>query len=213
MTAALLAVHISDGVLSDAWIGGGFAVAALLVAISLFRLKEDDIPRIGVLTAAFFVASLIHIKVLGTSVHLLLNGLVGVLLGRRAGLAIAVGLTMQFFLFAHGGFSTLGVNTALMALPAMAAGVVFPWMLRLMPPYAAGFVLGLATAGATVIGNFFVLWLGGKENWERLAQLVLLAHIPIVIVEGLIVGFVVQYLSKVRPEMLGIHQPPGERGT
>ena len=206
MTGTLLAVHISDGVLNNGWIVGGFAITAVLVLIASWGITEDDVPRIGVLTAAFFVASLIHIKVGITSVHLLLNGLVGVMLGRRAGLAIAVGLTMQFFLFAHGGMWSLGVNIALMALPAMAAGCIFPWMRRVLPPYGAGFVLGAGASGATVFGNVLVLWLGGRENWERLAQLVLLAHVPIVIVEGLIVGFVVQYVSKVRPEMLGMRK-------
>jgi len=32
--------------------------------------------------------------------------------------------------------------------------------------------------------------------------LVLLAHIPVVIVEGLLLGVIVQYLEKVKPEML-----------
>jgi len=212
---SLLAVHISDGPLNDGWIAGGFAIAAVLVGLGLWRLHEDEVPRIGVITAAFFVASQLHIPGGVTTVHLLLNGLVGVMLGRRAGLAIAVGLTMQFFLFAHGGLSTLGVNTTLMALPAMAAGLVFPFLRRWMRPYAAGFLLGIGAAGATVLGNFAVLVLGTNEDMTRLAQFVLLAHVPVVIIEGLIVGFVVQYLSKVRPEMLRLpapNQPPGERG-
>lgn len=35
------------------------------------------------MTAAFFVASLIHVPIGPTSVHLLLNGLLGVVVGRR----------------------------------------------------------------------------------------------------------------------------------
>lgn len=198
----IFGVHISDGVLADTWIVSGFLVAGLLIAFSLYRLREEEIPRISLLTAAFFVASLIHVKVIGTSVHLLLNGLMGVLLGRRAVLAITVGLAMQFFLFAHGGLSTLGVNIVVMAIPALLAAAGFPILCRVLPAYAAGLGLGLATAALTVIGNFVVLWLGGKEDWQRLAQLILLAHLPIIAIEGLIVGFIVQYLAKVRPDLL-----------
>ena len=63
------------------------------------------------MTAAFFVASLIHVSIGPTSVHLLLNGLLGVIVGRRAPLAVLLGLTLQAVLFGHGGFTTIGVNT------------------------------------------------------------------------------------------------------
>src|SRR5215470_13163727 len=106
-----LAVHISDGVLAVPWLGGGFALAALLVVIGALYVRDEEIPRIALLTAAFFVASLLHIRVGPTSVHLLLNGLVGAVLGRRAPLAILVGLFLQVALIGHGGFLTLGVNT------------------------------------------------------------------------------------------------------
>src|SRR5437868_274950 len=126
--APLFAVHISDGVLADPWLAGGFVgMAALLLAAS-WRLSEEHIPRVGVLTAAFFIGSSIHIKlaVLPTSVHLILNGLVGVILGRRAPLAVTVGLALQYLLLAHGGLSTLGVNACIIAIPAVFAGQLFP---------------------------------------------------------------------------------------
>src|SRR5690348_3625529 len=115
----LFAVHISDGVLTWPWLAGGFAVAAALLTLGAWRLRDEEIPRIAILTAAFFIASLIHIRVGPTSIHLLLSGLVGVVLGPRAGLAIAVGLVLQVLLIQHGGYGTLGVNTFVMALPAL----------------------------------------------------------------------------------------------
>lgn len=214
---SLVAVHLSDGAITDAWIYGGDIGAAVLVLIALWRLPEDEIPRIGVLTAAFFVGSAISLRlpVLPASVHLLLNGLVGVLLRRRAGLAIAIGMTMQFFLFAHGGFSTIGINTCIVGIPALVAGWLFPLVRRVgVPPFAAGCLLGLFTAAATVFGDYFVLVLGGKvEDWVNLARLILLANLPVVVIEGLIVGFVVQYLNKVRPEMLNTRKRDDQSGA
>ena len=109
----LFAVHISDGVLQTTWLAGGFVVAVCLAVVGCWRVRDEEIPRIALLTAAFFVASSIHIRIGVTSWHLLLNGLVGVMLGRRAALAIPVGLTLQYFLLMHGGFYTIGVNTSM----------------------------------------------------------------------------------------------------
>ncbi len=120
----LLAVHISDGVLSLPWVAAGWVVAAILLALALWRVDERDIPRLGVLTAVFFVASQIHLRVGPTSVHLLMNGLVGVVAGRRAGIATGVGLSLQALLFAHGGLVTLGVNITVYTIPALVAGFV-----------------------------------------------------------------------------------------
>ena len=88
-------------------------------------VRDEEIPRIALMTAAFFVASLIHVPIGPTSVHLLLNGLLGVIVGRRAPLAVLLGLTLQAVLFGHGGFTTIGVNTCVMALPALGAAWLF----------------------------------------------------------------------------------------
>lgn len=120
----VFAVHLSDGVIAGPWLVAGWVLAAGIVAIASWRVGEADVSRIGVLTAAFFVGSLIHLKLGGVSAHLLLNGLLGVVLGVRAGLAIAVGLVLQALLFGHGGVTTLGVNIAVYAPPAMLCGLL-----------------------------------------------------------------------------------------
>src|SRR2546421_328699 len=126
---AVWAVHVADGVLGWPWLVAGFAVAAALALAASWRVREEEVPRIALLTAAFFVASSIHVKLGPTSVHLLLVGLVGVVLGRRAPLAILIGVTLQALLIPHGGLTTLGVNAAAEALPALAAAALFPWLL------------------------------------------------------------------------------------
>jgi cobalt/nickel transport system permease protein len=145
------AVHISDGVLEPAWQWAGFAVAGLLALAGAWRIRDEEIPRVALLTAAFFVASQIHVQVPGgPSTHLLLNGLLGVVLGPRALLAVPVGLFLQAVLFAHGGFSALGVNSVVMGLPALLAWLLFaglhrlPWIRR--PWFRATLVAGSVVA-------------------------------------------------------------------
>src|SRR5260370_25043830 len=109
----LLAVHISDGVLSWPWLAGGFIVAAFLALPGAWRIRDEEIPEVALLTAAFFVVSLAHVPVGPTSVHLLFNGLVGVVLGWRACLAIPVGLLLQAILLQHGGYTAVGINSCI----------------------------------------------------------------------------------------------------
>src|SRR5262249_23244151 len=99
----LWAVHIADGVLRPPVLIAGLVVALLLAVIGAWRLRDEEVPRVALLTAAFFVASQMHVRAGPTSVHLLLNGLLGVILGWRAALAIPIGLFLQFELFSHGG--------------------------------------------------------------------------------------------------------------
>lgn len=203
----LFAVHLSDGAISTTWTALGIAGAAILVLIALWGICEEEIPRIGLLTAAFFVGSSLHIKlaILPTSVHLILNGLVGVILGRRAPLAILVGLLLQYLLLSHGGLMTLGLNTCIIAIPALLAGWAYPLLKRLgLSAFVRGMLVGGGAVALAVILNFLILLFCGKEDWSVLARLVLLAHIPVVLLEGLMLGAIVQYLEVVKPEMLNV---------
>jgi len=73
------------------------------------------------------------------------------MLGRRAALAIAVGLLLQMMLIGHGGWTTLGVNTCVMTLPALLSWLLFqalhriPWITHRA---AGGLMVG---ASATVL--------------------------------------------------------------
>ena len=152
----LWAVHITDGVLGWPWLAAGFALAAVLALVAAWRVREEDVPRIALLTAAFFVASSIHVKLGPTSAHLLLNGLVGVVLGWRAPLAILIGVTLQALLIPHGGLSTIGVNTCTEALPALMAGALFPLLHRAVRENGAGPRSLLVAASAVLWGGCLV---------------------------------------------------------
>jgi len=161
---SLFAVHLSDGAMSLPWVVAGWVGLSLLLLVAMWRVREDEIPRIGVLSAAFFVGSSIHIPlaVLPTSVHLILNGLVGVVLGRRAPLAVTVGLFLQFLLLAHGGQTTLGLNSCIIGLPAVIAGTCYPILKKLgLSPFVRGVLLGAGAAAGAVTLNFLALLFGG----------------------------------------------------
>lgn len=208
----LWAVHLSDGVLLPSWQLAGFALAALLCLVGAWRMPEEDIPPTALLGAVFFVASSIHVRLGPSSVHLLLNGLLGVTLGRRAPLAIAMGLFLQAALLGHGGFGTLGLNLCVMALPALLAAGLFRLLygrraLAAAPGFALGLLLGALSVLLTLVLYAVVIDRAGLEEWRTLAVLLFVAHLPIVVVEGIILGFTVGLLARVKPELLGLGEP------
>ena len=108
----------------------GYATAGAATWYSLRKINQREDPQAGVpaaalLTAGFFVASWIHIPIPPTSVHLVLNGLLGAVLGYYAFPAILIGLFFQAVMFQHGGLSTLGVNATIMGVPALIAYLSF----------------------------------------------------------------------------------------
>lgn len=124
------AVHLSDGVVQPAWWSSGWVLMGFILLWASRGLKDEEIPIIGALTGSIFVASQLHLPLGGVSVHLLLNGLAGIILPRRAPIAISIGLLMQALLFGHGGLTTLGLNAVIYSVPAMAAGWVGRWLAK-----------------------------------------------------------------------------------
>lgn len=282
------AVHIADDFLTLAWVFLGFGAAAAAIAFATIMdrwqrggrpVSEEEVAHVGVLTAAFFVASLIHIRVGPTSVHLLLNGLLGVVLRWRAAWALPIALLLQAILFRHGGLTTLGVNCCVQLIPAWSAWGLFvllqrlPWSTRWFryvlvggcaslwaaslvygialistnaildlqeidltdangillhpvailaivafgcvvalwepglehqPEFPLGLFVGLFSVALTIVLHSIVLVLGGNENWRSIALISFLGHVPIAALEGIILGFVIGFLARVRPELIGL---------
>ena len=196
-------MHISEGVLSGPVIVSGFALAAIGTAIGLKKLDYEHIPQAGVLSASFFIASLIHVPIGPSSVHLILNGIIGLLLGWAAFPAILVALTLQTIFFQFGGITTLGVNTVNMALPAVLCYYMFGRLIRkgklieLIAAFACGFISVFLSA--IMVGLSLVFTEG---NFFDVSTLVVAAHIPVMIIEGIITLFCVAFLKKVQPSML-----------
>ncbi|MBW1989777.1 MAG: cobalt transporter CbiM [Deltaproteobacteria bacterium] len=197
-------MHISEGVLSGPVLAAGMGAAAVGVAAGIRKLDADDVPRAALLSAAFFVASLVHVPVGPASVHLVLNGLVGLILGWAAFPAILTGLVLQAVLFSHGGITVLGVNLLTMAVPAVACGLAFRPLVRGegAVSFAAAFACGFLSVlfAAVLAGAFLVL---SDENFLEAAGGLLAANLPVMVIEGFVTGFLARFLVKIQPEILG----------
>jgi cobalt/nickel transport system permease protein len=196
-------MHISEGILSGPVLISGIAMAVTGIAIGLKKLDFERIPRAAILSAAFFVASLIHVPIGPSNVHLILNGIVGLILGWGAFPVIFTALVLQAVFFQFGGITTLGVNTMIMALPAVCCYYLFGGLVRKGPRIAlpAAFACGALSVflGGIMVGLALIFT---EENFLKVSYLVLAAHVPIMIIEGLITAFCVTFLKKVQPDML-----------
>ncbi|PMP93837.1 MAG: cobalamin biosynthesis protein CbiM [Thermodesulfobacterium geofontis] len=197
-------MHISEGVLSPPVLLAGGILSFIGLVFGLKNLKTEKIPEIAVLSSTFFVASLIHIPIGPTSAHLVLNGIIGLLLGWSAFPAIFLGLLLQALLFQFGGFTTLGVNTFAMAFPPVVLGYIFKKFLhknKYFLTFSVSFLTGFLSIifSAILIGT--ALYFTEKSFLPVIIAL-LSAHFPIAIIEGFITGFVVAYLLKVKPEVV-----------
>ena len=196
-------MHISDGVLPTAVIITAYGVSFAGAAWSLRQIKSEDLPKIAVVTSAFFVASLIHLPFGPTSVHLVLPGIVGALLGPVAFLSILLGLFLQSILFQFGGLTAIGANGVMMGLPALFCGLLF-YLIRgktvLSHTIAGGICGGLGTLLAAALLAGLLATAG--EDFAGVAKIALAAHIPVFIVEAGVSAFAVSFLFKVKPELL-----------
>ncbi len=200
-------MHIGDGILSAPVLISGAALAAAGTVVGLAKMRNEDIPRVGILSATFFVISLINIPVGPTCVHLVGSGLAGLILGWRAFPAILVALTLQAVFFQFGGLTTLGVNTFCMAAPAVAMGLLFGPMIRRNngSPVVAVFFTG---ALAILMGSILVAiaLVASSQDYTVLAGWELLAHCVLMVVEGVFCVVCVEFLRKVKPEILRFEQ-------
>jgi cobalt/nickel transport system permease protein len=210
-------MHIPDGILPAAVSAAGYATAGAATWHSLRQInqKEDprkSIPKASLLTAAFFVASWIHIPVPPTSVHLVLNGLLGAVLGYYAFPSILIGLFFQAVMFQHGGLTSLGVNATMMGVPALLAHFIF----RLrnivgkesrMWTGVFGFLAGAGGLGIAALISLILLVTTIPAHLDVEAErasiyALTLAHAPLMALEGAFTALVVLFLQRVRPELL-----------
>jgi cobalt/nickel transport system permease protein len=205
-------MHIAEGALSGspeglAVLAVGWATTVVGTGIGLRRMDYERVPQVALLSATFFVVSLIPIPLGVTSAHLVLCGLMGLILGWAAFPAVLVALILQSLIAGVGGPTTLGINTTVMAVPAVVCYGLFRRAMHVRSEtvtYAVAFAAGALAVLLGALLNALSLISAG-EGFELMAGTAFVIHLLIAPVEGLITAVAVVFLRKVRPELL--HAP------
>ncbi|MFM2444311.1 MAG: hypothetical protein RJB09_1497 [Pseudomonadota bacterium] len=196
--------HIPDGVLSMPVLVGGAVVAVGAVALGLRRISDRDIPRVAILASGFFALSLFALPVGPSSVHLLLGGLMGIVLGPAIFPAVCVALLLQAVMFGFGGLTTLGVNIVNIALPGAMVGMLVQPLIARATPAGAAVIAGLASAACVACTGLLVaaaLSLSSTD-YSLSARVMMATYLPLMVVEGLVGGFCISFVKRVKPELL-----------
>jgi cobalt/nickel transport system permease protein len=193
-------MHISEGVLSAPVLTAGWGIAVAGLALGLKKTKTEDLPRTALVSAVLFLASLVHVPVGPSSIHLTLLGLAGILLGWSAIPALFIALLLQGLLFQFGGLLSLGANSAIMGTAAISAHYLYkivPKKLMYVSTFLAGFL-------AIIVGSILVITALSLSdmNLTTIATLIFAANLPLAAVEGVITVFMVLFLTKLYPRAL-----------
>ena len=198
-------MHISEGVLSTQILIAGWAGTCAGVSLGLKKVSDYKIVRTALLSSAFFLASLVNIRIGPSSTHLSFIAPMGIILGWGAFPAIFVALLLQAILFNFGGFIVLGANTFAMAFPALFVYLIFGKIIResdsKIKIIIFSFIAGALAVimGASIVGIFLGLT---DKNFLTAIKLLLIAHVPLALIEGLATAFLITWLKKAAPEFL-----------
>ena len=210
-------MHIPDGFLDtktwatlDILTIGGLGIA---LKKTREKLGEKQIPLMGVMAAFIFAAQMINFPVAGgTSGHFMGAVLAAVLLGPwSAALVMTVVLLIQCFLFQDGGVTTLGANIFNMGIIGVFSGYYL----------ARGLSTMLRKFRLKLVGEFIAAWLSIVLAASTCAiELAISGTVPIRIAlpamagvhaligigEGIITVLVLGFISKTRPDLLGMEK-------
>lgn len=231
-------LHIPDGLLPLPIVILGLVAAALLVFAASWRLSRTEgarvAPRIATLSALMLVGMGLPLPLLGY--HVNLTVLTGIVAGPAAGF-IAVFITnLILALIAHGGITTVGLNTLIGSIEVVLGWLIWKAMRRafsrgrVFTAAAVAVVVALAVSTGAMLA--MVRWTGAEPGqfahvhtagdlhdehganddyhdhdneagaFRSFATLILSAGAIGWAIEAAVVGALVEFISRTRPEML-----------
>ncbi len=209
-------MHIADGILPAGLTIGSHVASGIVLVLTTKNAEKQEIPKISLFTAMFFIASLIHIPIPPTSVHLVLCGLIGIILGKYSFSAIWVGLLFQAIMFQHGGILSLGVNALNFGIPALLSYLIFNlFKKRFKNSNFLAFLAAIISFAAIILAAFLLsieLYITEK-SFSLLITGFLIGTAVTAIIDAIIAFFVIKILNKYYPYMLNNQKKTGESQT
>jgi len=214
-------IHLPDGVFSLQWVIVWWALALIVLAIALLVARRQTIATQRIVTAALLAATSfaifqVNIPFAG-GVHMNLTPLIGILAGPAIGSLVVLVVNILSAAIGHGGWGLIGANTLVNVSEVASAYYLFYYVTRRFELFTRGAV---AAFGGLLVGNVLsvlIIVISGIQGstLSGSALLVFTLQVPLLnlvvaVGEAIVTGFVVEYLGRVRPDMLALRNVGGD---
>jgi cobalt/nickel transport system permease protein len=214
-------IHLPDGVFSLQWVIVWWALALIVLAVALLVARRQTfttqrLTAAALLAAVSFAIFQVNIPFAG-GVHMNLTPLIGILAGPAIGSLVVLVVNILSAAIGHGGWGLIGANSLVNISEVTSAYYLFYYATRRFELFTRGAV---AAFGGLLVGNVLSVLiivisgiqgstLSGSALFVYILQVPLL-NLIVAVGEAIVTGFVVEYLGRVRPDMLALRKVAGD---
>ena len=214
-------IHLPDGVFSLQWVIIWWALALMMLAIALLGARRQTFTTQRLTTAALLAAvsfAIFQVNIpFAGGVHMNLTPLIGILAGPAIGSLVVLVVNILSAAIGHCWWGLIGANTLVNVSEVASAYYLFYYATRRFELFTRGAV---AAFGWLLVGNVLsvlIIVISGIQGstLSGSALLVFTLQVPLLnlvsaVGEAIVTGFVVEYLGRVRPDMLALRNVAGD---
>lgn len=215
-------LHIPDGVLPLWLVIAGWTCTALLLAFCMYRVRSVEltrkIPLIGIISALMIVC--MTLPVIPFAYHVNLSVVAGIILGPALAFISIFIVDLIIAMFGHGGITVVGLNTVVIGAEAVLGYYLFQMFRLLMGSYSVGWSAGIAAVSSLIlsttvlVGLLYIahinpsLIIESESNVENGLNISVFVKTALALlffgwmIEGVITGLVIKYVSGIRPDLI-----------
>ncbi|MDQ1371751.1 MAG: cobalt/nickel transport system permease protein [Candidatus Thermoplasmatota archaeon] len=208
-------IHLEDGAFSPFWVIVWSLVAAGLVTLALIIIgRKETSPRklaiAAMCTSVGFAVFQVSIPIFG-GIHLNLTPLIGILAGPGLGSLAALLINVFSAAVGHGGWGMIGANTVVNVIEVVVSYYIYRLVRTRfkLDRFASGLGAAVVALSLSAVAIVAIVAVSGIQDSEQtkeeiVANMVVIAviNIAVGVLEGVVTGYVVSFIGRVRPDLL-----------
>ncbi len=212
-------IHLPDGSFTLFWVLVWWICALALIGAALVwarmrRSGSREITIAAFITAASFAVFQVQVPLFG-GVHMNLTPLIGILAGPVLGSLIVFIVNILSAAIGHGGWGLIGANVLVNVSEVMTGYLNFRALKRVSSSLFSR--AGVATFAGLFVGNIAmvaIILISGIQGVTQTSiqiftglSILVAMNMGVAAVEAFVTGFIVEYIGKVKPDLLDGGRP------
>ncbi len=212
-------IHLEDGAFTPFWLIVWNLIAVTLIGIALLALKRQETsPRklaiAGMCAAVGFAVFQVEVPTPLGPAHMNFTPLIGILVGPGLGSVVVLVVNVFSAAIGHGGWGMIGPNSIINIAEVVLGYYGFRLFRNGMKRSYYWSGLSSTIVALTVSSLLVVLVVGMSEiqgsslsREQTINNMLVLAMLNVAtgIIEGVVTGYVIAFLGRVRPDLLALH--------